>query len=238
MGIRTRIDSFDRDLDLIVSEDLAPEAQARQFAAAAREARDEAIRQNTAVLGRSPAYSTFVNGREGAAEETVTLPGAIAYEFDLASDLLADIDGLLVRHSPVKSGRYARSFKIFVDGVEKPAGSPLPADAEEIVFVNSQPYARKIERGSSDQAPEGVFQAVAALAAKRFGNVATIKFTYRSLQESGVVAYQGRRRGAIVRGRKGRFAAGTGASTGTAEEIGAQARERETRTPAILVRLR
>jgi hypothetical protein len=47
------------------------------------------------------------------------------------------------------------------------------------VFVNVQPYARKIERGESPSAPEGVYEAVATLARQRFGNVARIRFEYR-----------------------------------------------------------
>ena len=59
------------------------------------------------------------------------------------------------------------------------------------MFLNTQPYARKIEgyRGlggvvhrapSSPQAPDGVYQAVATLAQRKFGNVAKITFSYRT----------------------------------------------------------
>jgi len=60
------------------------------------------------------------------------------------------------------------------------------------VFLNIQPYARKIERGQSSQAPDGVYQAVATLAQRRFGNVAKITFSYRTAIG-----------GAIIGGRKG-----------------------------------
>lgn len=227
MAVRTRIEAIDRDIAVFLDEDLSPEAQGRLFAEAAREARDEALRTNRAALGRETAYTTFVDGRVGASEDAAKLPGTIAYEFDVGTDMLAEIGDLLVKASPARSGRYARSFKIFVDGAEKPTGAPLPEDAEEVLFLNVQPYARKIERGQSDQAPDGVFQAVAAIAMSRFGNFASVKFTYRSLQESGVVSYIPAPR---VRGSKGRFVSGPRSE--------ARTRERETRTPALLIRLR
>ena len=80
------------------------------------------------------------------------------------------------------------------------------------MFLNTQPYARKIEgdlsrEPSSKQAPEGVYEAVATLAQRRFGNVAMIRFSYRTPID-----------GAIAGGRMG---------------------DRSTRrTPAIIVRLR
>jgi hypothetical protein len=53
--------------------------------------------------------------------------------------------------------------------------------ASRYEFVSTVPYARKIERGLSPQAPDGVYQVVAVLAQKRFGNVARIRFSYRAL---------------------------------------------------------
>jgi hypothetical protein len=54
-------------------------------------------------------------------------------------------------------------------------------DAREWVFVSVAPYARRIERGWSRQAPDGVYQAVAALARRRFGSLAMVQFTYRGV---------------------------------------------------------
>ena len=55
--------------------------------------------------------------------------------------------------------------------------------ADEYVFINTVPYARKIERGSSSQAPDGVYQAVAMLARDRFGNVARITYLVPDLSK-------------------------------------------------------
>jgi hypothetical protein len=60
--------------------------------------------------------------------------------------------------------------------------------------VNTQPYARKIERGHSKQAPNGVYETVAHLAARRFGNMARIRFGYRSPLFGSIKEWAGRTR--------------------------------------------
>ena len=196
MAVKTRVETVDRDFAVLIREDLSPEAQAKQFAMFARTVRDQAIDQNEAVLGRKPTYTTSVDGRIGATEETVKVPGRIVYEFDIGTTILAEIGDMLVLNSPVLTGKFARSFKMFVDGTEYIPGEAMPVVQEEIVFLNIQPYARKIEGTpnrppQSDQTPDGVFQAVAIMAQRKYGNVATVRFTYRAFVEGGVMNYGG-----------------------------------------------
>jgi hypothetical protein len=75
-----------------------------------------------------------------------------------------------------------------------------------------------------------VFQAVATLAKKRFGNMASIRFSYRALNEGGIMAYQpvGSSAG---RDRRGRF-------TASGADRSAQKLENSLRTPAIVISLR
>ena len=89
------------------------------------------------------------------------------------------------------------------------------------MFLNAQSYARKIERGQSSQAPDGVYEAVAAMAARRFGNVARIRFGFRSVQEGALVPNA---EVSALRRDLGR--------RGASEVV---KRERETRQPAIIV---
>jgi len=56
--VRTRIDALDRDISLIVAEELSPEAQSRQVAAMARQLRDEAVATNRALTGEEPTWTT------------------------------------------------------------------------------------------------------------------------------------------------------------------------------------
>lgn len=179
MGVRVRVDPIGRDIDVMLAEVLSPAAQSQALADVAREALAEGERQNAQALGFVPDHETFVDGRAGAAFETVKPDGTIIIEFDLLEELFVWIAEQLVKHSPFRSGRFAASHAFFADGIEvDPMGTVPPA--ETYVFVNTQPYARKIERGQSPQAPDGVFEAVAALASRRFGNLARIWFTYEA----------------------------------------------------------
>jgi hypothetical protein len=179
MAVRTRIKPIEREVRAMVAAHLSPEAQKRHAADFARKIIGEAIEVNTRTLGHAPNYETFVDGRKGAPFETVNVNGGkIVAVFDVVNSLLDWITNQLRTHSPVKSGRYADSNKLFADGVEVVPGAGYPP-ALEYVFLNVQPYARKVEKGESNQAANGVYQAVSVLAKQRFGATAKIKFVYR-----------------------------------------------------------
>lgn len=163
-------------LDIELAEEFAPSNLLAQFA---REELREAQEINQRALGYVPAHETVVDGVRGVSEDLVRPGGVIVYEFKLATDLLEWIADQLRRHAPVLTGRFRDSFKLFADGVETEIGDHM-RDSAEYVFVSPLPYARKIERGESDKAPDGVFEAVATLAAQRFGNQAQIRFSYRA----------------------------------------------------------
>lgn len=179
MTVQTRIEPIDRDIALMLSEELSPQGQSKVFAEFAGEQIEDAKQTNRQILGRMPRYTVAVDGRAGAPLETVKPDGVISAEFELFDDVLVWIAGQLETHSPRLSGRYAKSHTIFADGVEVDVGAKIP-DAQEFVFISTLPYARKIERGESSQAPDGVYQVVATLAQRRFGNIAKVTFSYRT----------------------------------------------------------
>lgn len=228
MAVTTRITPISRSIELTMQRHLSPEARSARLAAYAKERLAEAQATNRQALGQVPPHDTYVDGRQGAAVESVKPEGVIVFDFELLDDLFAYIGEQLVIHAPVKSGDYQRSFAFFVDGVELEPGEPVPAFSEA-VFLNTQPYSRKIERGLSDQAPDGVFQAVATLAKKRFGNLASIRFSYRALQEDGIMTYQAVGQKA-TRAKNGRF-------TANGADRSAQKLERSLRTPAIVIQV-
>lgn len=191
MAVRTRVDPIDQDIALIIREELSPKARSEVLARFAGEVIEEAKQTNRRALGAVPPYTVTVDGKEGAALTTVKPDGLIVADFELIGETLAWIYTQLQMHSPVLSGRYAKSHELFADGVDT-ENPNNPPPASEYVFLNMQPYARKIERGQSSQAPDGVYQAVATLAQRRFGNVAKITFGYRTAIGSGLV---GGRRG-------------------------------------------
>jgi hypothetical protein len=175
-----------RELELMIERDLGPKARSAMLAAFAAEGIEDAKQQNKRAIGRVPPYKVFVDNQEGKPLTDVRPDGVIRAEFQLVFEALAWIMQQLQMHSPVLTGRYASTHELFADGVD--VGNPNAAPpAEEYVFLNIQPYARKIERGLSRQAPDGVYQAVATLAQRRFGNVANIKFSYRTAIEGAII---------------------------------------------------
>lgn len=227
MAIRTRVEPIDRDVKLLIDELLGPRAQAEQFAEGAKQFLDEADETNRRVLGRVPPYKTFVDGREGAALESVRLGGVIVREYDLIADALIWIDSELVRISPRLTGRYMRKHVLFADGVVVDVGGVIPV-AEKYLFLNTEPYARKIEGDlarspQSRRAPDGVYRVTALAASKKFGNSAKITFTYDSPLFGGVFGWSQSRsaRRLAARKRRGNQALHTAWLT---------------RVPAILVR--
>lgn len=183
MAVRTRIQPLERTLRLITDNALSPRAQSAAVAAFAREKLKEAQAQNRRVLGRVPAHRQFVDGSEGKALEQVRADGGrIAFTFEIAADLTGFILAELQRVSPVDSGDYRKSHLIFADGREVAAGADL-AGVEEVVFLNTQPYSRKIEAGTMRMKVDGtsgVYQQATRAAQRRFGNLAAINFEYRS----------------------------------------------------------
>lgn len=188
----TRFTPLARDIDLLIRQDLSPEAQSATLAAFARETLAEVEAGNEAALGHATPHQTYVDGRAGASESTVRPDGTIVYEFDLLTDLFAWIDEQLREHSPVGKGKdkhpglYQRSHIFYADDVEADPLNP-PAGIKVGTFVDAQPYSRKIEDGQSPQAPDGVYEVVTALASRRFGNIARVQFGYRTAVGGSVV---------------------------------------------------
>lgn len=176
--ISTRVESINRDVALMLADDLSPAARSAALAEFAADEIADAEAANRQAFGGELGKEVFVDGRSGAPLTSVRPSGVIVAEFDLVFDVVDWIGQQLLTHSPRRSGRYVQSHLLFVDGLEVALGTVVP-DAQEYAFINSQPYARKIEAGLSSQAPDGVYQTVASVAAKRFGNIARVYFDYR-----------------------------------------------------------
>lgn len=171
-----RIEPIERDIRVFVNDNTNPKVVSAAIAGAAREALSEALEINTRAIGYAPHYDTFVDGVQGASLDSVRR--VIVFDFDLINEAVDWIHNRLKAISPVLTGEYQRKHLLYADGREVPPDT-LPPPALEYVFLNEVPYARKIERGLSKQAPEGVYQVVAAEAQSRFSKLARIRFSYR-----------------------------------------------------------
>jgi hypothetical protein len=180
-----RVDPIFRDIELIVSDLTSPEARSARLAEFAAEQIEEVRQNNRAVVGRDLPYEVVVDGKVGVALTAVKPNGVIVANFDLLREVLEWIGEQLLLESPRLTGRYMRSHVMFVDGVEHDLDGPIPP-GESYEFVNTQPYARKMEprpggAPQSDQAPKGVYHVLAAVAQKRFGNIARVRYSFRAI---------------------------------------------------------
>lgn len=137
------VEFFERELRLAIG-DLRPEVMQKNLALFARQSLAE-VQAN----GQAPqTYDRYVNGRLGAAEESVRLPGPILYVFSNWNLVIEAALVELKKRVPQKSGRYAGSFLVVVGGKVVTSYASIPADAE-VVIVNSRPYTRRLEVGKS-----------------------------------------------------------------------------------------
>lgn len=182
MIISTRLEPISRDIELLINASLSPKAQSALLARFAREQLKEAQAVNQRATGSVPPHDTFVDGKAEASLESVRPDGRIVFEFHLVLDLFAWIGEQLVQHSPIGDPplHYFENHIFLADGAQVIPGEKVQ-DAKVYTFANLVPYARKIEKGLSPQAPDGVYHVVAVLAQKRFGNVARVRFGYREI---------------------------------------------------------
>lgn len=188
MGVKTRIEPLDSWVRVVVDEELAPQTRSAAVARFARERIDETRNANQRVLGRATPAKVFVDGREGAALESVNPDrGRIVAEFDLVLDVLNWILNRLRESSPVISGKYREGHRLFADGTEVAVSGAIP-QAEEFAFTNTMPYARRLEIGKTKsgrafvvQVEPRIYERVAKEARSRFGNIAQIGYTFRPL---------------------------------------------------------
>ncbi len=171
-----RISPAIREMELKLSAHMSARHRSERLAAFALEKITEAKIAN-GQNGEMARHRQIVDGREGAPLSSVKPDGVIIARFDLLREVLDWIAIQLNHESPVAKGTYAKSHVLFVDGEPFEGDGPLP-EGKVYSFSNVQPYARRIEFGWSSKAPEGVYEAVATVAARKFGNIAKIKFGF------------------------------------------------------------
>ncbi len=162
---------FERDLKLATAG-LEPDAI---NAALAKFAKAELAK---ALAGGAPSqYERIVNGRSGAAEETVIAPGPIVYVFTNWNLVINAALQELQKRAPRRSGRYAGSFVVVVGGRTVVTDfSKLRPDAE-VIILNTQPYTRKIETGHNGPGARHFDLSKAALN-RRFKGAFLAEFKY------------------------------------------------------------
>lgn len=177
-------DPIQRDIDLIVGEVLAPKAQRVAVANYALSELSIADAINLAIVGRAVAHRTFVNRNQSNNLEAVNPSGGeITFEFQLTSEVLSWIARTLADQSPVVSGDYRRGHILLADGAQAdPDNAPT---ATVYKFMNTVPYARKIEVGITKSGRSFVIQVKPRIyertfndAKARFGNIVSLSYGF------------------------------------------------------------
>jgi hypothetical protein len=151
-----------------------------------RVARNGHARIMTDALSRSgyaPQWEAYANRPGNSNLLSVVLPGPIVYLYRYATEVVEVALTTLQRISPVRSGLYAKSHTIYVDGHEVSRAPTVMT--REVAISNPVPYARKIEIGKTRsgrafviQVPNRIYERTARALQQRYRNVATIKFDY------------------------------------------------------------
>lgn len=183
------VTGLSREIGLWIDQDLSPAARSKAFASFAAADIERIRRSNAQATGRPSPVEVFVDGRRGAPLTSVRPNGVIVAEFDLIGDAVTWIAEELHKRSPVLTGRYRGNHVLLANNAHVDPAGPLP-EAEEYVFLNPTPYARRIEMGKMTMRvrdTDHVYERVADAARRLFSDLASIRFTYRP---------------AFVRGRK------------------------------------
>lgn len=185
-----RFSTLGRELQIGV-KGLNDEAARRKLAIGARAEKRRVLAEQRARSGVEPGVVTAVNGREGAAEETVRLPGPITYQFFYGVEVGTFLLAFLEHRSPELSGEYKRSHRLIVGGAY--ANVKDLGRVEAFTVVNTVPYSRKLEVGAVDaRVPPHIYEDARQAAQARYGRIA--KFSMRYIEIAGGYVLKGNQR--------------------------------------------
>ena len=155
----------------------------------------------------SEVYDLYVNNRPAASEFDVEMAGSIVYVFSWFEDVIRAALTALIKASPRKSGRFASSFVVLVNGRIVDPATPI-GSATEVIITNVQPYVRKIQVGAIQMSvPPNMFERAGRAVRRQFkdrGVVVQTKFVNLAPGIHPLVPY-------ILKGQYGRRRASFGA---------------------------
>ena len=144
---------------------------------------ETAKREHAKIMAANPrpgGFTRFVDGRQGAAEETVKANGVITYDYQRLDAVAQFALETLFDFSPVESGEYRRAHTLFLrDRAVANLKDWQPGD--RVYVSNFLPYARKIENGKMKMKVSGtaeVYERAALAVHRRIGNVADVGMTW------------------------------------------------------------
>lgn len=133
-----------RTIRLFRDTTMSPAAQVKLLATTARRVRDDLIASGEA----SPTYRSFVDGLEGASEDTVKPDGSITYVFSGLGAAALEAVVYLTARSPRDSGDFRRAWVVVVDGRVWVGNLEDIPPRSTVMVLNPLPYSRKVETGA------------------------------------------------------------------------------------------
>lgn len=138
-------------------------------------------------IGRNPglSYTIQVNGATTASENAVGLgPATISYTIQRLPQVgRFAITTAVALSPPGPTGRYKNAWFLIADGIETDRNR-IPGDVQEIVLINDEPYARKINvRGARVQSiPPGIVERIRQLVLRRYGGFIRANIEFHTLK--------------------------------------------------------
>ncbi|WP_041795137.1 hypothetical protein [Pararhodospirillum photometricum] len=194
MSAAQRLHSFSTQIDAAKRLTLGPGRQ-QELVALCRWALTEGHKINRTAIGHDIAARTLVNGVQ-APIESVRSGGVVLHQFAVHQAAVDFAYETLKKLSPVETGNYKSEHQMLVNGESVDPSSQVGVD-DIVIFVNSEPYTRRIEWGlSKKKAPNGVYfgktpsgssEAAYAVVRRRWGAVVTVAFQYIALFDGEIV---------------------------------------------------
>lgn len=163
-----------------ILQEFSPEAQRLAFIAFAQKGIAD-------FIGRNPdlSYTIQVNGATTASENAVGLgPATISYTIQRLPQVgRFAITTAVALSPPGPTGRYKNAWFLIADGIETDRNR-IPGDVKEIVLINDEPYARKINvRGARIQSvPPGIVERIRQLVLRRYGGFVRANIEFHTLK--------------------------------------------------------
>ena len=183
--------AFERTVNLFISRTVAPEAAKAYLIKRARSGLAEFMARQSV----RPMVEIETDGNPSNTEDTVRPFGVIVYRFSRMREIVSFALRELERLSPVRSGRYRRSW-ITIEGVEE-TGLDMITGRSQVTIVNTQPYHRKIQvgaRGFVAYANPGIVEKVRQLIIRRYRGAVVPNIRFIALA-NGYILKKGRRAG-------------------------------------------
>lgn len=144
---RAAFRNFTRELGVATRGLSGPEASKRLAQTARQHITTVERKQSSRSGGIIPDHLTIVDGRVGAAPESVKPDGVILLQWHYLTEAVIRTVTYLLDNGPDLTGAWKDSIVTYIDDAPMARNARLPASATEAVVAVTVPYARRLEVG-------------------------------------------------------------------------------------------